>query len=79
MTIRAALWRCPARRVRQNGRVPKVLRAVGTSVTVVLLGALGADVGTAIYAEYHLSRSVRSAAGLTFDPWVAILGFPFLP
>lgn len=65
--------------MRQNERVPKVLRAVGTSVVVVLLGALGADVGTAIYAEYHLARSVRSAAGLSFDPWVAILGFPFLP
>ncbi len=45
----------------------------------VLLGAVGADVGAAIYAEYHLARHVRSAAGLPFDPWVAILGFPFIP
>lgn len=37
------------------------------------------DTGAAIYAEYQLARHVRSAAGLTFDPWVAILGFPFIP
>jgi len=48
----------------------------------VLVGTLGAaaiDTGAAIYAEYHLARHVRSAAGLPFDPWVAILGFPFIP
>ena len=48
----------------------------------MLVGALGAvaiDTGAAIYAEYHLARHVRSAAGLPFDPWVAILGFPFIP
>ena len=48
----------------------------------MLVGALGAaaiDTGAAIYAEYHLARNVRSAASLPFDPWVAILGFPFIP
>lgn len=45
----------------------------------MVLAAVGADVGAAIYAEYHLARQVRSAAGLPFDPWVAILGFPFIP
>ena len=48
----------------------------------MLVGTLGAaaiDTGAAIYAEYHLARHVRSAAGLPFDPWVAILGFPFIP
>ncbi len=44
-----------------------------------VLGAAAVDTGAAIYAEYHLSRHVRSAAGLPFDPWVAILGFPFIP
>lgn len=43
------------------------------------LGAAAVDTGAAIYAEYQLSRHVRSAAGLPFDPWVAILGFPFIP
>ena len=43
------------------------------------MGAVGVDTGAAIYAEYQLSRNVRSAAGLPFDPWVAILGFPFIP
>jgi len=45
----------------------------------VAAAAVGTDVGAASYAEYQLSRNVRSAAGLTFDPWVAILGFPFIP
>src|SRR3712207_8543162 len=38
----------------------------------------GADFGAAIYAEYRLARSVRTAANLHFDPWVSILGFPFV-
>ncbi len=42
-------------------------------------GAVGVDFGATIYAEYRLSRTVRSAAGLSFDPSVAILGgFPFI-
>lgn len=57
----------------------KLIAGAGVSALVLGLGAVGADTGAAIYAEYQLSRHVRSAAGLTFDPWVAILGFPFIP
>lgn len=57
----------------------KLLTAAGASALVVVLGALGVDTGAAIYAEYQLSRNLRTAAGLSSDPWVAILGFPFLP
>lgn len=64
--------------MRQNDLVRKLLTAAGVSMLAVVTAA-GADVGAAIYAEYHLSRHVRSAAGLGFDPWVAILGFPFIP
>lgn len=54
-------------------------RATIASALAVALGALGVDFGAAVYAEYQLARSVRTAAGLPFDPWVAILGFPFIP
>ncbi|MEI8083268.1 MAG: LmeA family phospholipid-binding protein, partial [Actinomycetes bacterium] len=57
----------------------KLLSAAGVSVLAVVLVAVGVDTGAAIYAEYQLSRHLRSAAGLPFDPWVAILGFPFVP
>ncbi len=57
----------------------KLLTAAGGSALAVVLGALGVDTGAAIYAEYQLSRNLRTAAGLSSDPWVAILGFPFLP
>lgn len=60
-------------------RVRKLITAVGTSVLALSLGAVGADTGAAIYAEYQVARHVRSAAGLSFDPWVAIIGFPFFP
>ena len=60
-------------------RVRKVFTAVAASTLAVGLVGVGIDTGAAIYAEYQLSRHVRSAAGLPFDPWVAILGFPFLP
>ncbi|MGV1087049.1 MAG: mannan chain length control protein LmeA [Mycobacterium sp.] len=62
-----------------NDRVRKLLTAVGIPALAVTLAGVGADFGAAIYAEYHLARHVRSAAGLPFDPWVAILGFPFIP
>ncbi|WP_370647194.1 mannan chain length control protein LmeA [Mycobacterium sp. IDR2000157661] len=55
----------------------KVLIGVLATVAAVAVGAVGADFGAAIYAEYRLARSVRSAAGLQHDPSVAILGFPF--
>jgi LmeA-like phospholipid-binding len=64
--------------VGQNVRVRKVLIGAIATVTAVVVGAVGADFGAAIYAEYRLARSVRAAANLSFDPWVSILGFPFI-
>ena len=65
--------------MRQNVQVRALL--IGLTVTVVALvgGAVGADFGTAICAEYRLARTLRAEAGLRFDPWVGILGFPFIP
>ena len=63
--------------VSQNVRVRKLLIGVLATVLAVAVCAVGADFGAAIYAEYRLARSVRSAANLQHDPSVAILGFPF--
>lgn len=66
----------------QNVQMRTVLSRVAKTaiaVAVVLGGAISVDFGTCIYAEYRLSRAVRQAAGLGSDPFVAILGFPFLP
>ncbi len=57
----------------------KVITVVGASVLAVTLAGAAVDTGAAVYAEYQLARHVRSAARLPFDPWVAILGFPFIP
>jgi hypothetical protein len=60
----------------------KVLVGVITAVvavTVIVIGVVGADYGTSIYAEYRLSTTVRKAANLGSDPFVAILAFPFIP
>lgn len=57
----------------------KVITVLGASTLVVGLAGAGVDTGAAVYAEYQLARHVRSAARLPFDPWVAILGFPFIP
>ncbi len=65
--------------VGQNVRVRKLLIGVLATATAVVVGAVGADFGAAIYAEYRLARSVRTAANLGYDPSVAILGFPFIP
>lgn len=68
--------------LRHNMRVRKVLiglTATAILVAVVALGAIGVDYGTSIYAEYRLSSSVRKAARLGTDPFVAIVAFPFLP
>lgn len=68
--------------LRHNMRVRKVLIAVTATaivVAVVALGAIGFDYGTSIYAEYRLSSSVRKAARLGTDPFVAIVAFPFIP
>src|SRR5262245_61007191 len=64
--------------VRQNVRVRKVLIGVLATIIAVVVGAVGADFGAAIYAEYRLARSVRTAAHLGYDPWASILGFPFI-
>lgn len=60
-------------------RVRKLLAGLAVTVTAVVVAAIGADFGTAIYAEYRLARSVREAAKLSWDPSAGILGFPFLP
>ncbi|MEO3758170.1 mannan chain length control protein LmeA [Mycobacterium sp. B14F4] len=55
----------------------RLLIGVLATVVAVVVGAVGADFGAAIFAEYRLARSVRAAADLHYDPSVAILGFPF--
>jgi hypothetical protein len=64
--------------VGKNVSVRKLLIGAIAMVTTVAVGAVGADFAGAIYAEYRLARSVRTAANLSFDPWVSILGFPFV-
>ncbi|BBY56497.1 mannan chain length control protein LmeA [Mycobacterium koreense] len=61
-----------------NVRVRTVWTVGLAAVLAVALAAVGIDFGTSIYAEYRLSRSVRTAAHLESDPNVAILGFPFI-
>jgi hypothetical protein len=63
--------------VRQNERVRKLVFGLVAAVTTVVVTAVGADFGGAIFAEYRWARSVRTANDLSFDPWVGILGFPF--
>jgi hypothetical protein len=65
-------------RVSQNVRVRKLLIGLVATATSVAVGIVGADFGTAIYAEFHWARAVRAANHLPFDPWVGILGFPFV-
>jgi LmeA-like phospholipid-binding len=60
-------------------RVRKLLIGLGVVVIAVIVGAVGVDFGTTIYAEYRFARNVRQAADLGWDPSVAILGFPFIP
>lgn len=61
----------------QNVAVRKLLIGLAATATAIVVGAVGADFGAAIYAEYRLARTMRSAADLDWDPSVAILGFPF--
>jgi LmeA-like phospholipid-binding len=61
----------------QNVRVRKLLIGLVATVTTLAVGAIGVDFGTAIHAEFHWARTVRSSNDLPFDPWVGILGFPF--
>jgi DUF2993 family protein len=64
--------------VGQNGRVRKLLIGVISAVAAVVVAAVGVDFGVAIYAEYRLAKAVRSVAKLNFDPWIGIIGFPFI-
>jgi hypothetical protein len=64
--------------VGQNVHVRKLLMGLLAAVTSLVVAVVGADFGAAIYAEYRWARSVRTANGLGFDPWVGILGFPFV-
>ncbi|CAN5391711.1 mannan chain length control protein LmeA [soil metagenome] len=57
----------------------KLLIGLCVTTLVVILGAVGVDFGTTIFAEYRLAREVRTSADLKWDPSVAILGFPFIP
>ncbi|MFN8100328.1 MAG: mannan chain length control protein LmeA [Mycobacterium sp.] len=57
----------------------KVLTRLGAAIAVVVVIAVVVDFGATIFAEYRLARSVRAAAQLSWDPSVAILGFPFFP
>jgi hypothetical protein len=57
--------------------VRKLLIGLATSLAAVLVIAVVVDFGAAVYAEYRLSRSVRAAAHLGWDPSAIILGFPF--
>jgi hypothetical protein len=66
------------RPVGKNVRVRKLLIGAISAVTAVVVAAVGVDFGAAIYAEYRLARTVRSEARLNFDPWVGIIGFPFI-
>jgi hypothetical protein len=71
-----------SRPMRQTVAMRKVLLGAAvsaTAVAVAAVAALGIDVGTSIYAEYQLSVAMRRAAHLGSDPFVAILGFPFIP
>lgn len=63
--------------VGNNGDVRKLVIGALSTLTAMVIAAIGVDFGAAIYAEYRLARSVRSAANLNWDPSVAILGFPF--
>src|SRR5262249_22523162 len=53
--------------------------ATAIAVAMIVIGAVGVDYGASIYAEYRLSSTVRKAANLGSDPFVAILAFPFIP
>ena len=53
--------------------------AAAAAVAAIAIGAIGVDYGTSIYAEYRLSSTVRKAANMGSDPFVAILAFPFIP
>ena len=45
-----------------NVGVRKLVIGISAVLAAVVVGAVGTDFGAAIYAEYRLARSVRSAA-----------------
>lgn len=53
------------------------LIAATSSILAVVAAAVLVDFGVAVFAEYRLSRTVRSEAGLAWDPSATIIGFPF--
>jgi hypothetical protein len=59
-------------------RVRALLITLVVAALALVGAAVGADFGTAIYAEYRWSRTLRAEAALGSDPWVGILGFPFV-
>ncbi|OBA92399.1 hypothetical protein A5662_21315 [Mycobacteriaceae bacterium 1482268.1] len=56
----------------------KLVIGVVSAVAAVAVAAVGVDFGAAIYTEYRLARALREEAKLSFDPWVGIIGFPFV-
>ncbi len=66
-------------RVSDNYPMPKVLIRLMAALMTLVVVVVGVDFGFAIFAEYRMARSVRTATHLRFDPWVAILRFPFIP
>ncbi len=56
-----------------------MLIGISAVIAALVVAAVGIDFGTSVYAEYQLSRAVRRATDLGSDPFVAILGFPFIP
>lgn len=61
-----------------NDGVPKLLKAAIATVVSLVVAFVAVDFGFAIYAEYKLSRTIRAAAKLDWDPSANILGFPFV-
>lgn len=57
----------------------KVWKATIGAVVAVVVALVAVDFGATIYAEYRLSRTVRSAAQLDWDPSTTILALPFIP
>ena len=84
LTIARYLLVSRAERVRsapvgQNVRVRKVLIGLVATAAAVVVGAVGADFGAAIYAEYRLARTLSSAHGAELGPVGGHPGVPIHP
>src|SRR3954454_2721483 len=64
--------------VGQNVGVRKLVVGAISAVAAVAIAAVGAEFSAALYAQYRVARAVGSEAKLNFDPWVGIIGFPFI-